>query len=139
MKRPDRRRAHLNIFLSHHSEDVAFIKAVNERLARKAPEENPLSESYLSQLKSGSRNIGNKVARKLEIGLGLNEGALDAPLPDELEAIAADGIDPEFEAVLAAAEPDQVDAALRQFAASISPKDAFAYARIFLDRAGADL
>lgn len=42
-----------------------------------------LSPQYLSQLKLGTRNIGDKTARKLEEKLGFNKGAWDLPLEGE--------------------------------------------------------
>lgn len=42
-----------------------------------------LGPQYISQLKNGTRGIGDKTARKIEVALGWPEGALDRPPPGE--------------------------------------------------------
>lgn len=59
----------------------ALLKeAASDRLVAELAEIPP---SYLSQLKTGARDIGNDVAPKLEAAMKRPEGFLDQWLPDE--------------------------------------------------------
>lgn len=137
MKREDRRHANLLAYLAKYNEDVDFLKDVNDRLSRHPDytEGKPISEAFLSQLKHKKRNIGPSLVGKLEAGLGLEEGALDFPLPEEWSRILeAQGLDAEFESLLNLTDGQQDAEVVEALAQRCSPRDAAAYARIFLDR-----
>ncbi|GAB5451802.1 MAG: hypothetical protein Hals2KO_21300 [Halioglobus sp.] len=139
MDRKRRRRAHLQQHLDRFETDVDFLREVNARLNRH-PDYEPFSESHLSQIKSGKRNIGDKVVSKLEAGLGLDDGAFDFPLKEEIEQfLLSNAGDQEFEAVLKVLESGQDDAALKAIAGHLSGKDALILARHLIDRAEAAL
>ncbi len=142
MKREDRRRAHLLSHLDRYNEDVEFLREVNERLSLHPDytNEQPISESYLAQLKTGKRNIGPSVVIKLEAGLNLDEGAFDFPLPSEIsEMIDKRGADPVLEGLLLALSDAEAGDGMREYAATLPPRSALSVARIFLDRAEAAL
>lgn len=78
------RRTHLEKYVKQFRTAEEFLKPLNDRLQRL--NESPISSGYLSQLRVGppkGRNIGDVVARKLELGLGLEKTALDHPLSAE--------------------------------------------------------
>ena len=65
------RRSHLIKAIDDHGSIEALAKVVG------------LSPQYLSQLKNGTRGIGHKTARKIEIALKWAEGDMDRPLDGE--------------------------------------------------------
>ena len=71
---------HMNIKQIRHQH---FMAALEERfggsLERMAAETNS-NPKYLSQLKNGSRQIGDRTAARLESALGLSSGSWDQPL-----------------------------------------------------------
>lgn len=140
MNRKERRHAHLMAHLARFEKDTDFLKQVNDVLANHPDFDSGISESYLGQLKSMKRTIGDRTVVKLETGLELDDGDFDFPLPEELDLVARKAGDhAELEALLQSLDSNQGAAAIRDLAGQISPKDAIAYARIFLDRAEAAL
>lgn len=78
------RRAHLEHHIRPYRTAELFLEALNDAL--QAAGEDPIASGYLSQLRAGppkGRNIGDVVARKLEIGLGLPPNAFDMKLDSE--------------------------------------------------------
>lgn len=63
------RRLHLLKAIAKHG-TIAELAAVSE-----------CDESYISQIKNATRDMGHRFARKMEKGLGLKEGSFDSPLP----------------------------------------------------------
>jgi hypothetical protein len=135
MNRKERRRAHLLAHLDRYEKDTDCLKAINEKLASH-PEYEQLSESYFSQLKGGKRNIGDAVVGKLEYGLCLRDGALDFPLPDEVQQIIdSGGADATLEAALSIMDGSSDIETITIIADRASPKAAISYAKLLLDRA----
>ncbi len=130
----DVRHTHLLAQLAKHDTDEDFLTKVNRALAKRSDYKAGISPSYLSQLKTRERNIGDKTARKFEYALALAENALDVP-PEHEEA----NLDKEFEKLARSATPAQRRKTIKAIASELTPEDALRYARIFLDRVEAGL
>lgn len=90
MTASDFRRAHLIRQIERYGNAESFAEAAG------------LAPSYVSQLKTGKRNIGTNTARKIEAALGLDHGSMDIPPPahkldEELAALLAEM--PEMQAI----------------------------------------
>ena len=67
MDTADTRYQNIQALLNRYEHDAQFADAAG------------ISTSYLSQIKTRTRNLGEKAARRIEINLGLETGKLDEP------------------------------------------------------------
>tara|TARA_R110001606_G_C14895268_1_gene593245 strand:- start:23 stop:412 length:390 start_codon:yes stop_codon:yes gene_type:complete len=76
-----------------------------------------LHPAYISQLKTGVRNIGNKTARKIETSMEWRQGSMDVPPLDE------DQIGRDFTSMLGEVSEDQLLAAMLESLPRLSNAD----------------
>jgi phage repressor protein C with HTH and peptisase S24 domain len=62
----------------------ALAKLIGDQRTKDFADTHDLDPSYLSQILNGHRGMGEKAARKMEIKIGLAEGALVSPRMDPL-------------------------------------------------------